>query len=164
MARPYWSGNVQISLVSFGVSLYVATESKSQISFHQISRRTGERIRHQKVLESAAESREATTAVESDEIVKGYEYRKGQYVIIEPSELENAESVERSKTCKTSFCCVAQTRLPVCSNSQLALALSAVYVDVIDCVPAPALEVLIALPPSVADTSNELAPNPAEMT
>ena len=89
MPRPYWSGNVQISLVSFGVSLYVATESKSQISFHQISRRTGERIRHQKVLESAAESREATTAVESDEIVKGYEYRKGQYVIIEPSELEN---------------------------------------------------------------------------
>jgi DNA end-binding protein Ku len=89
MARPYWSGNVHISLVSFGVSLYVATESKSQISFHQISRRTGERIRHQKVLESAAESREATTAVENDEIVKGYEYRKGQYVIIEPSELEN---------------------------------------------------------------------------
>ena len=89
MARPYWSGNVQISLVSFGVSLYVATESKSQISFHQISRRTGERIRHQKVLESAAESREATTAVESDEIVKGYEYRKGQYVIVESSELEN---------------------------------------------------------------------------
>jgi DNA end-binding protein Ku len=89
MARPYWSGNVQISLVAFGVSLYVATESKGQISFHQISRRTGERIRHQKVLESAAESREATTAVENDEIVKGYEYSKGKYVIIEPSELEN---------------------------------------------------------------------------
>ncbi|MGA8742444.1 MAG: Ku protein [Terracidiphilus sp.] len=89
MARPYWSGNVQISLVAFGVSLYVATESKGQISFHQVSRRTGERIRHQKVLESAAESREATTAVENDEIVKGYEYSKGKYVIIEPSELEN---------------------------------------------------------------------------
>jgi DNA end-binding protein Ku len=89
VARPYWSGNIQISLVSFGVSLYVATESKSQISFHQISRKTGERIRHQKVLESAAESREATTAVENDEIVKGYEYSKGQYVIIEPSELDN---------------------------------------------------------------------------
>ena len=89
MARPYWSGNIQISLVSFGVSLYVATESKSQISFHQISRSTGERIRHQKVLESAAESREATTAVEKDEIVKGYEYSKGQYVLIENSELEN---------------------------------------------------------------------------
>ncbi|WP_348261609.1 Ku protein [Telmatobacter sp. DSM 110680] len=89
MARPYWSGNIQISLVSFGVSLYVATESKSQISFHQISRSTGERIRHQKVLQSAAESQEATTAVGNDEIVKGYEYSKGKYVIIEPSELEN---------------------------------------------------------------------------
>ena len=89
MARPYWSGNIQISLVSFGVSLHVATESKSQISFHQISRSTGERIRHQKVLESAAESREATTAVENDEIVKGYEYSKGQYVIVESSELDN---------------------------------------------------------------------------
>src|SRR6202012_422934 len=32
VARPYWSGNIQISLVSFGVSLYVATESKNQIS------------------------------------------------------------------------------------------------------------------------------------
>jgi DNA end-binding protein Ku len=89
MPRAYWSGNVQISLVSFGINLFVATESKSGISFHQISRRTGERIRHQKVLESAAESKEATTAVESDEIVKGYEYTKGRYVIIEPSELEN---------------------------------------------------------------------------
>ncbi len=89
MARPYWTGNVQISLVSFGVGLYVATESKSQISFHQISRRTGERIRHQKVLESAAENNEMTTAVDKDEIVKGYEYSKGQYVIVEPSELDN---------------------------------------------------------------------------
>jgi DNA end-binding protein Ku len=89
MARPYWTGSLQISLVSFGVSFYVATESKSSISFHQMSRKTGERIRHQKVLESAAESNEATTAVDKDEIVKGYEYSKGQYVIIEPAELEN---------------------------------------------------------------------------
>jgi len=91
MARPYWSGQLQISLVSFGVSLYVATESKANISFHQISRSTGERVRHQKVLESAAESRniEREDIVEQEEIVKGFEYSKGQYVIIEPSELDN---------------------------------------------------------------------------
>src|SRR5580704_13910710 len=89
MARPYWSGQIQISLVQFGVSLYTATESKSQISFHQISRSTGERIRHQKVLQSAAENDESTSAVGKDDIVKGYEYSKGQYVLIEPSELEN---------------------------------------------------------------------------
>jgi DNA end-binding protein Ku len=91
MARPYWSGQIQVSLVSFGVQLYVATESKSQISFHQISRSTGERIRHQKVLQSAVDSdgETAGAAVGKDEIVKGYEHRKGEYVIIEPSELEN---------------------------------------------------------------------------
>lgn len=91
MARPYWSGRIQVSLVSFGVQLFVATESKSQISFHQISRSTGERIRHQKVLQSAVDSDNETAAeaVGKDEIVKGYEYRKGEYVLIESSELEN---------------------------------------------------------------------------
>ncbi|WP_035350814.1 Ku protein [Edaphobacter aggregans] len=90
MARPYWSGQVQISLVSFGVKLFVATESKSEIRFHQISRATGERVRHQKVLSSAVEDNpgEAANPVEKDEIVKGYEYRKGEYVTIEPKELE----------------------------------------------------------------------------
>jgi DNA end-binding protein Ku len=91
MARPYWSGRIQISLVSFGVQLYVATEAKSQISFNQISRSTGERIRHQKVLQSAIENSgaDAAAAVQKDEIVKGYEYRKGEYIIVENSELEN---------------------------------------------------------------------------
>jgi DNA end-binding protein Ku len=91
VARPYWSGRIQVSLVSFGVQLFVATESKNQISFHQISRSTGERIRHQKVLQSAVDSGEETpgAAVAKDEIVKGYEYRKGEYILIEPSELEN---------------------------------------------------------------------------
>jgi DNA end-binding protein Ku len=90
MARPYWSGQIQISLVSFGVKLFVATESKSEIRFHQISRSTGERVRHQKVLASAIEDNpgEAANPVEKDEIVKGYEYSKGQYVTIEPKELE----------------------------------------------------------------------------
>ncbi|HKF49379.1 MAG TPA: Ku protein [Terracidiphilus sp.] len=103
MARPYWTGNLQISLVSFGVSLYTATETKSQITFHQISRRTGERIRHQKVLESAVENNEATTGVEKDEIVKGYEYQKGQYVIIEPSELENLRVPSKHTITVTQF-------------------------------------------------------------
>jgi DNA end-binding protein Ku len=91
LARPYWSGHIQISLVSFGVKLYVATEAKGEIRFHQISRSTGERVRHQKVLASALEQApdEAAAPVEKDEIVKGYEYTKGQYVIIEPSEIAN---------------------------------------------------------------------------
>ncbi len=89
MARPYWSGQIQISLVSFMVKLYVATESKGEVRFHQISRATGERVRHQKVLASAIEQSpdEASAPVEKGDIVKGYEYSKGQYVLIEPEEL-----------------------------------------------------------------------------
>jgi DNA end-binding protein Ku len=71
--------------------LFVATEAKNEIRFHQISRSTGERVRHQKVLASALEESptEAAAPVEKDEIVKGYEYTKGQYVLIEPSEIAN---------------------------------------------------------------------------
>ena len=89
MARPYWSGQIQISLVSFGVKLFVATEAKNEIRFHQIDRKTGERVRHQKVLASAVEEApdEAAEPVERNQIVKGYEYSKGQYVTIEPEEL-----------------------------------------------------------------------------
>lgn len=92
MARPYWSGQVTISLVSFGVKLFVATEAKSQISFHQIDRSTGERVRHQKVLASAIErspdeAADQSEVVEKSQIVKGYEYSKGHYVTIEPEEL-----------------------------------------------------------------------------
>ena len=94
MARPYWSGQIQISLVSFGVKLFVATEAKSDIHFHQIDRKTGERVRHQKVLASAIENdpdeaADSDEVVERSQIVKGYEYSKGQYVTIEPEELEH---------------------------------------------------------------------------
>ncbi len=89
MARPYWSGQIQISLVSFGVKLFVATEAKSELHFHQIDRKTGERVRHQKVLASALDSApdEGAAPVEKSQIVKGYEYSKGQYVTIEPEEI-----------------------------------------------------------------------------
>jgi DNA end-binding protein Ku len=92
MARPYWSGQIQISLVSFGVKLFVATEAKSDIHFHQIDRKSGERVRHQKVLASAIdrspdEAADQSEVVEKSAIVKGYEYAKGQYVTIEPEEL-----------------------------------------------------------------------------
>ena len=89
MARPYWSGQVQISLVNFGIKLFVATEAKNEIHFHQISRKTGERVRYQKVNASDAERApdQVAAPVERDEIVKGYEYRKGEYVTIEPDEI-----------------------------------------------------------------------------
>jgi DNA end-binding protein Ku len=96
MARPYWSGQIQISLVSFGIKLFPATEAKSEIRFHQLSRKTGERIKHQKV--SGDEG-----PVEKDDIVKGYEYRKGEYISIEPEEIEQLRIPSRHTLEVTQF-------------------------------------------------------------
>jgi DNA end-binding protein Ku len=90
MARPFWSGHIQISLVSFGVKLFPAVEAKSEIRFHEINRQTGERVRHQKVSSSDEEP------VENDDIVKGYEYSKGEYIQIEPSEIAELRIASRS--------------------------------------------------------------------
>ena len=80
--------------MSFGVKLFVATEAKSQIQFHQIDRASGERVRYQKMVASAVENppapeddEPAPAPVQQSQIVKGYEYAKGQYVTIEPEEL-----------------------------------------------------------------------------
>jgi DNA end-binding protein Ku len=82
MARPYWSGQIRISLVSFGVQMFPATEAKSEVRFHQLNRETGERIRHQNVSGD-------DDPLDKEDIVKGYEYSKGEFVMIEPEDIEN---------------------------------------------------------------------------
>ena len=82
--RPYWSGQLKVSLVSFGIQLYPAVNSKSAVTFHQIDRASGQRVRHQKVVGDAEGEKEA---VENSEIVKGYEYSKGKYIAIESDEI-----------------------------------------------------------------------------
>jgi DNA end-binding protein Ku len=99
MPRPFWSGQIQISLVSFSVKLFPAVEAKSEIRFHQLSRRTGERIHHQKVSGEGG----SDGVIEKDDIVKGYEYRKGEYVTIEPSEIENLRIPSRKTVALTEF-------------------------------------------------------------
>jgi DNA end-binding protein Ku len=88
--RPYWSGQFKISLVSFGIQLFPAVNTRSGVTFHQIDRATGERIRHQNV----AGDQEP---VEKSEIVKGYEYSKGKYLLIEHGEIEKLR-IETHKT------------------------------------------------------------------
>ena len=80
MARPTWSGQIQISLVSIAVKIFPASSSARQIEFHQIDRRTGKRIHHRNVADDEE--------ISSDDVVKGYEYRKGKFVQIEPDELK----------------------------------------------------------------------------
>ena len=96
MPRPFWSGQIQISLVSFGIKLFPAIEAKSEIRFHELSRKTGERIRHQKISEDEG-------PVDSSDIVKGYEYCKGEYVTIEPDEVEHLRIPSRHTLEVTQF-------------------------------------------------------------
>ena len=80
--RAYWKGFLRLSLVSCPIALYPATSEREKISFHQINRKTGHRIRYLKV------DSETGKEVDRDEIVKGYELSKGDYVQVEPEELE----------------------------------------------------------------------------
>ncbi len=80
--RAYWKGYLKLSLVSCPIALFPATSEREKISFHQINKETGNRIRYKKV--------DADTGDEVDNsgIVKGYEIAKGEYIELEPEELE----------------------------------------------------------------------------
>jgi DNA end-binding protein Ku len=80
--RAYWKGYLKLSLVSCPISLFPATSEREKISFHQLHKQTGNRIKYKKV--DAETGRE----VEPDDIVKGYEVSKGEYIELDPEELE----------------------------------------------------------------------------
>ncbi len=81
MARAIWTGAISFGLVNVPVKLYTATSPKS-VRFHQLSSKTGARIRQKRV--------DATTGdeVPYEEIVKGYEITPDRYVMIDPEELD----------------------------------------------------------------------------
>jgi DNA end-binding protein Ku len=80
--RAYWKGYLKLSLVSCPISLFPATSEREKISFHQLHKQSGNRIKYKKV--DAETGRE----VEADDIIKGYEVSKGEYIELEPEELE----------------------------------------------------------------------------
>jgi DNA end-binding protein Ku len=80
--RAYWKGFLRLSLVSCPIAIYPATSERAKVRFHQLNRKTGNRIRYVKVDAETGEE------VDNDEIVKGYEVSKGHYVQVEPEELE----------------------------------------------------------------------------
>ena len=89
-ARPYWKGQIRLALVSIPVEIYSATRSGATVAFNQIHEPSGKRIKYEKVVPGIG-------AVEPDEIVKGYEYSKGHYVLLDDDELE-AVKLESKKT------------------------------------------------------------------
>lgn len=81
--RPNWKGFLKLSLVSCAVALYPATSTSERIRFNIINRKTGNRIRNEVV------DAETGEPVDAEDRVKGYQFEKGQYVLVEEDELDN---------------------------------------------------------------------------
>lgn len=82
MARAIWTGYISFGLVSVPVGLYSATQ-EHEVDFHQFQRGTSDRIRYKRVNERTGRE------VDFDKIVKGHETSSGEYVMVEPEELDD---------------------------------------------------------------------------
>ncbi|MCK5930931.1 MAG: Ku protein [Fulvimarina manganoxydans] len=88
--RPVWKGQIRLSLVSIPVEIFSATTSGASVSFRQIHRESGKRVRNQKIVPGIG-------PVDGDEIVKGYETSKGEYVLLSDEEIDDIK-LETKKT------------------------------------------------------------------
>ena len=80
--RAYWKGYLKLSLVSCPIALFPATSEREKISFHQLNKETGHRVKYRKVDAETGEE------VDSEKIIKGYEVGKGSYIEAGAEELE----------------------------------------------------------------------------
>ena len=89
-ARAYWQGQIRLALVSIPVEIYTATRSGAKIRFNQIHEPSGKRVKYEKVVPGIG-------PIDTDEIIKGYEVSKGEYVLLDEEEIE-AVRIESRKT------------------------------------------------------------------
>lgn len=80
-ARAYWKGHLRLSLVTVGIELFSASATERKLELHQIHKPSGKRIRYEKVVPGMG-------PVDTDEIVRGFKTDEGDYVILEPDEIE----------------------------------------------------------------------------
>lgn len=83
-ARPYWRGQIRLALVSIPVEIYSATKSGATIAFNQIHEPSGKRIKYEKVVPGIG-------PINLEDIVKGFEYAKGEYVLLDEKEIEGVK-------------------------------------------------------------------------
>ena len=83
--RPIWRGNLRLALVSCPIALYSAKQERGTIHFHLINPRTGNRI--QMITQDA----ETAKPVSRRDLVKGYEYKKDNYVLLKDTDFESVK-------------------------------------------------------------------------
>lgn len=89
-ARPVWKGQLRLSLVSIPVEMYSATKTGARVSFRQIHEPSGKPVRYQKTVPGVG-------PVDAGDIMKGYEYEKDQYLLIDPDDIDEIK-LETKKT------------------------------------------------------------------
>jgi DNA end-binding protein Ku len=89
--RANWKGYLRLSLVSCPIALYPASSLSEKVSFNRINRKTGNRLKQQNV------DSETGDVVPREDIARGYEVAKGQYLIVEDEELD-AVQIESTRT------------------------------------------------------------------
>jgi DNA end-binding protein Ku len=89
--RANWKGYLRLSLVSCPIALYPASSLSEKVSFNRLNRKTGNRLKQQNV------DSETGDAVPREDIARGYEVAKGQYLIVEDEELD-AVQIESTRT------------------------------------------------------------------
>lgn len=80
--RAIWKGHIRFSLVTIPIRIYTAVESSYSISFNQLNKETKNPVSYQKVDKITGEP------LKNEDIIKGYQYEPGQYVVIDPEEIE----------------------------------------------------------------------------
>tara|TARA_A100001391_G_scaffold12331_5_gene7311 strand:+ start:20989 stop:21846 length:858 start_codon:yes stop_codon:yes gene_type:complete len=89
-ARPIWKGQIRLSLVAIPVELYSASKSGARLSFRQIHEPSGKPVKYEKIVPGIG-------PIDSDEILKGFEYEKNDFVLLEDEEID-AVKLETRKT------------------------------------------------------------------
>ena len=89
--RANWKGFLRLSLVTCPIALFPATSESEKISFNQINKKTGHRIRYLKVDAETGEE------VSNEDIIKGYQVDKDRYLEVTKDELENI-ALESTRT------------------------------------------------------------------
>ena len=95
-ARPSWRGQIRLALVAIPVEIFPATKAGRSIAFHQVHEPSGQRVKYEKVVPGIG-------PVDRDEILKGYEVEKGEYVLLEPEEIEKVKLESRKTLELTQF-------------------------------------------------------------
>ena len=89
--RANWKGYLRLSLVSCPIALYPASSLSEKVSFNRLNRKTGNRLKQQNVDSETGE------VVPREDMARGYEAAKGQYLIVEDEELDAVE-IESTRT------------------------------------------------------------------